>query len=74
MKRLTLPEGWASKRLKAIRFGFINLAGRVVSRARQFIIRLSQDHPAYELLVEVRQRMRTLYAVGESIVLVAGSP
>jgi hypothetical protein len=74
MKRLALPEGWASKRLKAIRFGFINLAGRVVSRARQLIIRLSEGHPAYELLVKVRQRMRTLCAAGESIVLVAGSP
>ncbi len=74
MKRLALPEGWAPKRLKAIRFGFINLAGRVVSRARQLIIRLSEDHPAYELLMEVRRRLRALMAVGESIVLVAGSP
>jgi hypothetical protein len=74
MKRLALPEGWCPKRLKAIRFGFINLAGRVVSRARQLIIRLSEGHPAYELLVEVRQRMRILCAAGESIVSVAGSP
>ena len=34
MKRLVPPEGWAPKRLKAIRFGLINLAGRVVSRAQ----------------------------------------
>ncbi len=74
MKLLALPEGWAPKRLKAIRFGFINLAGRVVNRARQLIIRLSEDHAAYELLVEVRRRMRTLYAAGESLSLVAGSP
>jgi len=60
MKRLALPEGWAPKRLKAIRFGFINLAGRVVSRARQLIIRLSKGHPAYELLIGVRQRLRAL--------------
>jgi hypothetical protein len=60
MKRLALPEGWAPKRLKAIRFGFINLAGRVVSHARQLIIRLSKGHPAYELLMEVRQRLRAL--------------
>jgi hypothetical protein len=26
MKHLALPEGWESKRLKAVRFGFINLA------------------------------------------------
>ena len=74
MKRLALPEGWAPKRLKAIRFGFINLAGRVVSRARQLIIRLSEGHPAFEVLIEVRRRLRALRAVGESIVLVAGSP
>jgi hypothetical protein len=58
MKRLVLPKGWAPKRLKAIRFGFINLAGRVVSRARQLIIRLSGGHPEYELLIEVRRRLR----------------
>jgi hypothetical protein len=61
MKRLALPEGWAPKRLKAIRFGFINLAGRIVSRARQLIIRLSEGHPAYELLVEVRRRLKALW-------------
>jgi len=61
MKRLVLPEGWAPKRLKAIRFGFINLAGRVVSRARQLIIRLSKGHPAYELLMEGRRRLMALW-------------
>ena len=66
MKRLVLPRGWAPKRLKAIRYGFINLAGRVVSRARQLIIRLSRDHLAYELLMEVRRRLRALWAGGES--------
>lgn len=74
MKRLALPEEWARKRLKAIRFGFINLAGRVVSRARQLMIRLSEGHPAYELLVDMRRWLRCLMDVGESIVLVAGSP
>jgi len=67
MKRLALPEGWATKRLKAIRFGFIHLAGRVVSRARRLIIRLSKGHPAYELLVEVRQRIRSLWNATESV-------
>ena len=74
MKHLALPEGWAPKRLKAIRFGFINLAGRVVSRARQFIIRLSEGHPAYELLVEVRQRIRSLWDAAESVHLATGPP
>jgi hypothetical protein len=60
MKRLVLPHEWAPKRLKAIRFGFINLAGRVMNRARQLIIRLSGGSTAYELLLKVRQRLRTL--------------
>ena len=74
MKRLVLPEGWAPKRLKAVRFGFINVAGRVVSRARQLIIRLSQGHPAYELLVEVRRRMRSLWAKHSALAVAARSP
>jgi hypothetical protein len=74
MKRLVLPQGWAPKRLKAIRFGFINLAGRVMSRARQLIIRLSGVHPAYELLIEVRQRLRNLGAATGSVGLAPGPP
>jgi hypothetical protein len=74
MKRLVLPEGWAPKRLKAIRFGFINMAGRVVSRARQLIIRLSKGHPAYELLKEVRRRLRSLWGAAESVRLATGPP
>lgn len=61
MKRLALPQEWAPRRLKAIRFGFINLAGRLVIRSRQVIIRLSEVHPAYELLLEVRRRLRDLW-------------
>ena len=74
MKRLVLPQGWASKRLKAIRFGFINVAGRVVSRARQLIIRLSEGHPAYQLLMEVRRRLRALWGVADSVRLAPGPP
>jgi len=72
MKRLVLPQGWAPKRMKAIRFGFINLAGRVMSRARQLIIRLSGGHPAYELLKEVRQRLRSFWAATGSVSLAPG--
>ena len=64
MKRLVLPKGWAPKRLKAVRFGFINVAGRLVIRSRQLIIRLSGGHPAYELLMEVRRRLKALWNAG----------
>ena len=74
MKRLVLPHGWAPKRLKAIRFGFINLAGRVMNHARQLIIRLSGGHPAYELLMEVRQRLRDLIAATGPVTLAPDPP
>ena len=74
MKRLVLPKGWAPRRLKAIRFGFINLAGRLVIRSRQLVIRPSGMHPAYELLMEVRQRLRNLGAATGSVDIAPGPP
>ena len=53
----------AEKRLKAIRFGFINIAGRVIERSRQLIVRLSGNHPSTELLFDVRQRIMELALV-----------
>ena len=63
MQYLVLPSNWASKRLKAIRFGFINLAGRVMERSRQLVIRLSGKHPSTSLLFDVRQRILQLALV-----------
>jgi len=60
MKSLGLPESWGSKRLKALRLGLINQAGRVVSHARQLLIRLSRQNPAYLLFIGLRQRLRSL--------------
>jgi hypothetical protein len=74
MKRLVLPMEWAPKRLKAIRFGFINLAGRVVRGSRQLAIRLSQSHPAYQLLLEVRQRLKALWDTTKSVGLSLSPP
>ena len=74
MKRLVFPKDWAPKRLKAIRFGLINLAGRVVCGSRQLAIRLSQSHPAYQLLLEVRQRLRSLWDTGKPVVHLAAGP
>jgi hypothetical protein len=74
MKRLLLPKGWAPKRLKAIRFGFINVAGRLLTRSRQLVIRLSESHPAYELIMEVRRRLRALWNAAEAVRPAAASP
>jgi hypothetical protein len=74
MKRLALPGGWQPKRLKAIRFGLINVAGRVVSRSRQLIVRLSSSHPAYQVLLEVRWRLQALWIASEETILAPGPP
>ena len=60
MKRLALPESWGSKRLKALRFGLINQAGRVVQHARQLLIRLSRNNPTYLIFLRIRRRLREM--------------
>ena len=60
MQLLVLGEGWLKKRLKAIRFGFIALPGRVLQHARRLSVSLSRGHPAYGLLIGARQRILAL--------------
>lgn len=60
MKRLVLPQGWAKRRLKALRFGLINLAAVVRGRSRQVQILLSPRQPALDLLLMARNRIAQL--------------
>ena len=60
MKRLALGKSWVSKRMKAVRFAFINLPGRVIRRSRSYIIRLTKDHPSLDLLIEARRAIMQL--------------
>jgi hypothetical protein len=60
MKRVVLGGHWAKRRMKAIRFLLINVPGRIVEKARQLYLRLSRGHPALELLVRMRERIRQL--------------
>ena len=62
MKRLVLGGEWVSRRLKAVRFGVICIAGRVVRHARRLIIRLTKGHPSYELLLRARGTIAALAA------------
>ena len=62
MKRLVLGGSWITKRMKAIRFGFINIAGRVMDHARRLLVRISGNHPSGRLLIEARQRIALLAA------------
>jgi hypothetical protein len=60
MKRLVLKDGWVSKRMKALRFGLIQLPGRILEHARQLRVRLCAKHPSLGLLVAARGRILTL--------------
>jgi hypothetical protein len=60
MKKLAMEGSWLSKRMKAIRYSFINLPGRVVKRSRSLIIRLTKNNPAMELLINARKKIAML--------------
>lgn len=57
MKRHALGDGWADKRMKAIRFAVINLPGRVMKHARQLAVRIAAEHPSLPLLLRARVRI-----------------
>jgi len=60
MKKLAMEGSWLSKRMKAIRFSFINLPGRVVTRSRGLIIRLTKNNPSMKLLINARKKIAML--------------
>lgn len=64
MKRLVLGESWINKRMKAVRFGLINIAARVMERSRQVWVKLAERHPSSGLLIDMRRRIAQLAASG----------
>lgn len=60
MKRLVLGGPWVTKRLKAIRYALIHLAGRVLEHGRQVVVRLAGGHPSNDLLYKARARILEL--------------
>lgn len=64
MKRLILGGSWINKRMKAIRFGLINIAARVIERSRGLWVRISGQHPSSGLLIDVRRRITKLAESG----------
>jgi hypothetical protein len=58
MKRLVLGRTWVRRRMKAIRFYLVNVAGRVVHHARQLSMRVAC--PALERLEDARERIHAL--------------
>jgi hypothetical protein len=55
MKRLVLGKSWTTKRMKAIRYWLIDLPGRLVRHAGQYVIRLTAGHRSTKILIDARQ-------------------
>jgi hypothetical protein len=60
MKQLVLAQSWAAKRMKALRFSFISLPGRIIKKAGQLVIRIAHGHPSLGVLLEAWQRIMEL--------------
>ena len=60
MKRLVLGERWVTRRMKAIRYWLINVAGRMVRSARRLVVRLTDGHPSSDLLLSARAAIAAL--------------
>jgi hypothetical protein len=60
MKSVVLHKSWKARRMKSLRFTLINLAGRVIKKSGELIIRLSKGHPCLDLLISARQRIASL--------------
>ena len=57
MKKLALNDKLGKCKMKAIRFSIINIPGRIIRRSRSLFLRLSQNHPAFDLFIEARQKI-----------------
>lgn len=60
MKSLVLGGNWVSRRMKAIRFSLIYVAGRVIAGARQLKIKLSGGRSSYEWMIRLRAKILLL--------------
>lgn len=60
LKRLILQGSWVNKRIKALRFSLIALPGRVMTHARELVVRLAAGHPSLDVLIAARQRILEL--------------
>ncbi len=64
MQGLVLGGEWENRRMKAVRFGLIHVAGRVLEHGRKLIIRLSQNHPAFEVFLAGRKQILQMAGCG----------
>lgn len=62
MKRLVLGDGWTRRRMKALRFHLIDVAGTLLNHAGQFIMKLNVTPDIFRKLQDVRRAIRAMKA------------
>ncbi len=60
MKQLVLGDGWVKKRMKALRFGLIQMAGVLVQHAGSLYVKLRIPKKAFDHLLHIRRRIVAL--------------
>jgi len=63
-KIFLFPKNWIKKTIRTIRWQIIQIAGKVVKRARQLILRICTLRETYEIFEAARIRCRKLQAEG----------
>ena len=57
MKRLVLGGDWSTRKMKALRFALIHIAGRIITRSRELIIRCGRS---VRWLIDMRCKIKEL--------------
>ena len=60
MKHLVLGDSWTRRRMKALRFHLIDVAGTLLSHAGKFVMKLSAAADVFDTLRDIR---RAIYAL-----------
>jgi hypothetical protein len=60
MKQIVLGGAWVSSRMKAVRFGIINIVGRIVRHARSTVMTIAGSGKVADFLIAARQRIFAL--------------
>ena len=62
MKRLVLGDDWTKRRMKALRFHLIDVAGTLLTHAGQFVMKLSVTADVFRFLRDIRRAILALQA------------
>lgn len=60
MKQLIFTKEWKKKRMKAIRYNIINIAGLIRKKKNEFIVYMAEAHPSIDILINARKRIMEL--------------